>query len=100
MDANANPNVTSFGDFSPNDPHEVDPNDIARDSSALIDEAQKDFDIFRKTNPEIEKTSLRIIKGILKRLHTALNNLSGLKSNDRETFYHITYNGTLVIYDI
>jgi hypothetical protein len=66
----------------------------------LIEEAQKDFEIFKKTNPEIEKTSLRIIKGILKRLDIALTKLNGLKSNDRETYYHVTYNGTIVMYEI
>jgi hypothetical protein len=100
MDANTDPNVTSAGNFEANDLNEADPNDIARDSSTLIEEAQKDFEIFKKTNPEIEKTSLRIIKGILKRLDVALTKLNGLKSNDRETYYHVTYNGTIVMYEI
>jgi len=62
---------------------DIHPEDIARESSDLIEEAQKDFEIFKKTNPEVEERSLRIIKGILNRLHSAMTKLNNLKSDDK-----------------
>jgi len=62
---------------------DIHPEDIARESSDLIEEAQKDFEIFKKTNPEVEERSLRIVKGILNHLHSAMTKLNNLKSDDK-----------------
>ena len=83
MEANNEPVASINEDEGANLIEEPFPEEIARESSAVIEEAQKDFETFKKTNPEIEERSLRIIKGILKRLHSALSKLNDLKSDDK-----------------
>lgn len=66
----------------------------------MIDEVQKDFRYFKETNPEAENINLRIIKGILKKLHIALTRINNLSSDDREHHYYIVYNGTIVMFEV
>jgi hypothetical protein len=95
MDANVASHAAQDETADTIDPNAVDPADVARSASAMIDEAEKDFTTFCKTNPEVEKRSLKIVQDILKRLHTAMTKLNELKSIERENYYHITYNGSI-----
>lgn len=83
MDAENDPTSSQHENEGQNFVEEVNPAQVARESSAEIEEAQKDFESFCKTNPEIEDRSLRIVKKILKRLHGAMTKLNELKSDDK-----------------
>jgi hypothetical protein len=74
--------------------------EIARASADMIDEASKDFKRFKEKNPDIDNFNLRIIKAILKRLHTAISRINNINAIDRERHYYIVYNGTITIFEI
>lgn len=74
--------------------------EIARASEDMIEEASKDFKQFKEKNPEAENFNLRIIKAILKRLHTAISKINNINAIDRESHYYIVFNGTITIFEI
>ena len=100
MEVNHEASIARDGNDAFADTQFNEPDDIARVAADMIDEAHKDFNKFKETNPEVDKNNLRIVKGILKRLHSATSKINNFKSEDRETYYFTVYNATITIFEI
>lgn len=100
MEVNHEASIARDGNDAFADTQFNEPDDIARVAADMIDEALKGFNKFKETNPEIDKNNLRIVKEILKRLHSATSKINNFKSENRETYYFTVYNATIAIFEI
>ena len=77
-----------------------DPDEIATSAYEVIEISSKDLAKFKEWNADVDKTNLRIWQAILESLVTTAKNINNMIPVDRETYFYIVHNATILTYDI